>query len=148
MFHTLCQKSWMFLSIFHQDHLYINQLHSRLFLDGRWTCFFGWGYDDGMMFGRCGTYDALQDMTLWRSFDWILCLEVGEHVPKQCAVRTMAAAGGWRWIPEITGKAQPVEGVKGSFFSLSWCLVTVRIQKIWPPNFMSWWWKRVICSIP
>jgi len=25
-----------------------------------------------------------QEMRLWRSFDWILCLEVGEHVPKQC----------------------------------------------------------------
>eukprot|EP00933_Yihiella_yeosuensis_P029505 TRINITY_DN23148_c1_g1_i1.p1 TRINITY_DN23148_c1_g1~~TRINITY_DN23148_c1_g1_i1.p1 ORF type:complete len:506 (-),score=80.08 TRINITY_DN23148_c1_g1_i1:196-1587(-) len=23
------------------------------------------------------------DMTLWRTFDWVLCLEVGEHVPKQ-----------------------------------------------------------------
>ncbi|CAE8593794.1 unnamed protein product, partial [Polarella glacialis] len=25
------------------------------------------------------------EMKLWRTFDWVLCLEVGEHVPKQYA---------------------------------------------------------------
>ena len=30
-----------------------------------------------------GRSSALQDMTLWRTFDWVMCLEVGEHVPKQ-----------------------------------------------------------------
>lgn len=104
-----------------------------------------------MMFGRCGTYDLgheLQDMTLWRSFDWILCLEVGEHVPKQCAVRTVAAAGGWRWWLENPGKywkGTTRWGCQGFWcFFFSGCLVTLRISKdIWPPNFMSWWWKRV-----
>lgn len=66
---------------------------SRLLLSTNFTsdfsCFFGWGYDVWEMWDR----PALQDMTLWRSFDWILCLEVGEHVPKQCPVRTVAAAG-------------------------------------------------------
>eukprot|EP00439_Symbiodinium_sp_Y106_P034408 s5693_g4.t1 len=27
--------------------------------------------------------NLVQDLTLWRTFDWVLCLEVGEHVPKQ-----------------------------------------------------------------
>lgn len=34
--------------------------------------------------------NLVQDMTLWRSFDWILCLEVGEHVPKQYAPTLLA----------------------------------------------------------
>ncbi|CAE7471173.1 unnamed protein product [Symbiodinium natans] len=29
--------------------------------------------------------NLVQDLTLWRTFDWVLCLEVGEHVPKQYA---------------------------------------------------------------
>ena len=36
---------------------------------------------------------ALQDLTLWRTFDWVLCLEVGEHVPKQQLGRTSGALG-------------------------------------------------------
>eukprot|EP00931_Biecheleriopsis_adriatica_P075248 TRINITY_DN49165_c0_g1_i1.p1 TRINITY_DN49165_c0_g1~~TRINITY_DN49165_c0_g1_i1.p1 ORF type:complete len:460 (-),score=94.80 TRINITY_DN49165_c0_g1_i1:61-1440(-) len=29
--------------------------------------------------------NLVQEMRLWRTFDWVLCLEVGEHVPKQYA---------------------------------------------------------------
>lgn len=29
--------------------------------------------------------NLIQQMELWQTFDWILCLEVGEHVPKQFA---------------------------------------------------------------
>eukprot|EP00435_Cladocopium_sp_Y103_P051424 s692_g16.t1 len=34
--------------------------------------------------------NLVQEMRLWRSFDWILCLEVGEHVPKQYAPTLLA----------------------------------------------------------
>lgn len=27
--------------------------------------------------------NLIQDLRLWRTFDWVLCLEVGEHVPRQ-----------------------------------------------------------------
>merc|ERR1712157_483135 len=27
--------------------------------------------------------NLVRDMHLWRTFDWVLCLEVGEHIPKQ-----------------------------------------------------------------
>jgi hypothetical protein len=29
--------------------------------------------------------NLIEDVQLWRSFDWVMCLEVGEHVPKQFA---------------------------------------------------------------
>jgi len=29
--------------------------------------------------------NLVEDMHLWRTFDWVLCLEVGEHIPKQFA---------------------------------------------------------------
>ena len=54
----------------------------------------------------------LQDMTLWRSFDWILCLEVGEHVPKQCAVKRPWLLLCWR----LCRRVQPVEVVNGPVF--------------------------------
>jgi len=77
-------------------------------------------------------------MTLWRSFDWILCLEVGEHVPKQCAVRIVRTmhAGGW-WLAVVVGKSRKllerhnplrVSRVLFLFFCLKY-LVTVRISK-------------------
>lgn len=27
--------------------------------------------------------NLIEDLRLWRTFDWVLCLEVGEHIPKQ-----------------------------------------------------------------
>merc|ERR1712070_121920 len=29
--------------------------------------------------------NLIEDVHLWRTFDWVMCLEVGEHVPKQFA---------------------------------------------------------------
>ncbi|CAJ1439338.1 unnamed protein product [Effrenium voratum] len=34
--------------------------------------------------------NLVQEMRLWRSFDWVLCLEVGEHVPKQYAATLLS----------------------------------------------------------
>ncbi|CAK8992187.1 unnamed protein product [Durusdinium trenchii] len=34
--------------------------------------------------------NLVEEMTLWRTFDWILCLEVGEHVPKPFAPTLLA----------------------------------------------------------
>ena len=39
---------------------------------------------------RVGGLKRLQEMHLWRRFDWILCLEVGEHVPKAYAGTLLA----------------------------------------------------------
>merc|ERR1712004_461560 len=33
--------------------------------------------------GSVQEVNLVENMTLWRTFDWVLCLEVGEHVPSQ-----------------------------------------------------------------
>jgi len=33
--------------------------------------------------GVVHTINLIEDQHLWRTFDWVMCLEVGEHVPKQ-----------------------------------------------------------------
>lgn len=119
-------------------------------LDGRELVFL----DGGMMMGWClGDVGPMTHCRTWRSGAALIgfyALRLENMSPSSAQfgpwLLLVAGGGGWK-IPEITGKAQPVEGVKGSFFSRSWCLVTVRIQKIWPPNFMSWWWKRVILYV-
>lgn len=35
--------------------------------------------------GAVQEINFVEDLTLWRTFDWVLCLEVGEHVPKKFA---------------------------------------------------------------
>jgi len=33
--------------------------------------------------GRVQEVNLVEDMQLWRNFSWVMCLEVGEHIPKQ-----------------------------------------------------------------
>lgn len=52
-------------------------------------------------------------MRLWRSFDWILCLEVGEHVPKQCpGARFPDLAMGFLKNGDLTFANSPVKTKK------------------------------------
>jgi len=40
--------------------------------------------------GAVQEVNLVQEMRLWRTFDWVLCLEVGEHVPKQYSSSLLA----------------------------------------------------------
>lgn len=118
-----CQKSWIFLSIFHQDHLYVYQPTSLetfswwkvnlFFWMGVWWWDHVWEMWD---LWRTAGHDALAQ--LWLDFmpwGWRTCPQAVRSSDRSNHACWWLVAGGGGWkIPKITGKAQPVEGVKGS----------------------------------